>query len=452
MKKILLIIAALSFSACDTVYQSQKVVARASSDVKVRVLPITSQSVLLANRSSYVPKQLPRAFSVTAGTGGGFRGSGPVPEPAHLAQTRPNQLETRLPPHLEPAPYQIGIGDVVLLATPSGSSVEELSGLLAAQNSRQGYTVQDDGTIAIPSVGRVAIAGMTIESAEDVLFQRLVEAQIEPTFSLEISEFNSKRVSVGGSVNTPGLLPITLTPLYLDEALSRSGGLSASGDYVSVRLYRDGTLYQIPLKSLYNGSSLKRVLLQPSDAIFVDETYELEQAQAYFEQQISLASFRQNARIAELSQLQSEVSLRRAALEEARSNFRSQTEFGAAQPDFVYVTGEVGKQSRFPLPYGNTASLADALFAGGNGTVVGKSDPRHIYVLRSSSDPAEFGAMTAWQLNAKNAVSLPLATQFELRPNDVIFVAEQPVTRWQRTISQITPSIVSIGASAVGSN
>ena len=43
-----------------------------------------------------------------------------------------------------------------------------------------------------------------------------------------------------------------------------------------------------------------------------------------------------------------------------------------------------------------------------------------------------------------------MATRFELRPNDVIFVAEQPVTRWNRVIQQITPSIISITASAAG--
>ncbi len=93
------------------------------------------------------------------------------------------------------------MGDVVLLATKSGAStVEELSGLLAAQNRRQGYTVQDDGgAIAIPDVGRIMLGGMTLEEAEAELFQALVENQIDPSFSLEIAEFNSQRVAVGGA-------------------------------------------------------------------------------------------------------------------------------------------------------------------------------------------------------------------------------------------------------------
>ena len=104
-----------------------------------------------------------------------------------------------MPPPANPGAYEIGVGDVVLLSTPTGgTTLQELSGLLAAQNARQGYTIQDDGSINIPNVGRVEIAGQTIKDAEALLFRKLVENQIEPTFSLEISEFNSRKISIGG--------------------------------------------------------------------------------------------------------------------------------------------------------------------------------------------------------------------------------------------------------------
>jgi len=199
---------------------------------------------------------------------------------------------------VDPGPYEIGIGDVVLLATPrAAGSVEQLTGLLAAQNARQGYTVQDDGSINIPDVGRVRIAGLTIEDAEAALFQRLVENQIDPTFSLEISEFNSRRVSIGGAVSQPTVVPVTLTPLYLEEALAAAGGITVEDqDYASIRLYRDGTLYQIPLSQLYSRASLTKTRLLPGDAIFVDTEYELARAQEYFAQQITLVQARQAAR------------------------------------------------------------------------------------------------------------------------------------------------------------
>ncbi|EPX75668.1 Polysaccharide export protein [Salipiger mucosus DSM 16094] len=343
----------------------------------------------------------------------------------------------------------MGIGDVVLLATPqTGSTVEQLTGLLAASNSRQGYTVQDDGTISIPNVGRVQVSGMTLEEAEAELFQRLVENQIDPTFSLEIAEFNSKKVSIGGAVTQPTVAPITLTPLYLDEALSAAGGITVEDqDYASVRIYRDGTLYQVPLRDLYSNNGLRRIQLVDGDSVFVDTAYELDLAQAYFEQQIRISEFRQASRVAALNELNSEMSIRRNALGEARDNYMTRLELDSVDRDYVYLTGEVDSQARYPLPFGKTASLADALYSNG-GVPTETGNVREIYVLRGSPDPREFGAVTAWQLDARDATNFMLATRFELRPNDVIFVAEQPVTRWGRVISQITPSLITSAASA----
>ena len=447
MRRFVAFLACLALVSCGTVYKSQRVVSGATDAATVRVLPVTAQSVMIANRSSYSPKTLPQAFFANAGTGSGLRGAGALPEPSYTAQTRPGALETRLPPAVPTGPYRIGVGDVVNLATSAGSSVEELSGLLAAQNKRQGYVVQDDGSIAIPDVGRVNVAGLSLEEAEDVLFQRLLEAQIEPSFSLEIAEFNSKRVSVGGAVANPGVLPITLTPLYLDEALASVGGsVAADMDYASVRIYRDGSLYQIPLDTLYRNHSQQRIQLQAGDSVFVDTAYELDQAEAYFAQQIALQNARLNARSTALANLRTEVELRRSALEETRSNYLSRLELDAVDRDYVYLTGEVERQGRYPLPMGRKATLADALYETGEGLARETADPRHIYVLRGSDDPMEFDSLTAWKLDAKNAAGLMLATRFELRPNDVVFVAEQPVTRWHRTIQQITPSLFNVGA------
>lgn len=441
----------VTLAGCGVVYQSPAVSSSSSDTAKVRVVPITAESVLVANRSAYRPQTLPSIFSATAGYGSGLRGAGAVPEPAFEAEPRPGRLETRLPPAANPGPYRIGVGDVILLATPqTGSTVEELSGLLAAQNRRQGYTVQDDGAIAIPDVGRVKLAGLTLEEAEAELFQQLVANQIAPAFSVEIAEFNSKRVSVGGAVQAPTVAPITLTPLYLDEALAAAGGVAVSDvDYASVRIYRDGKLYQIPLTELYANSGLQRIRLIDGDSVFVDTAYELEQAQAYFEEQIRLSEFRQRARQNALTELSTEVAIRRADLEEARSNFSTRLELGAVKRDYVYLTGEVGQQSRYALPFDQTATLADALFDAGEGVPTQTGNVAEVYVLRGSSDPREFAAITAWNLDARNAGNLLLTTRFELRPNDVIFVAEQPITRWNRVVNQITPSLITAGANAV---
>jgi len=446
MFKHLIAISLLSFvTGCGVAYVSPTV---SEEEGKVRIVRLTSETVTAANRAAYVPKELPAAFFQNAGGAGAMRGAGATPAPVSEIQTRPADLALRVPKTPPSTTYDIGIGDVLLLASRSGgSTVEELSGLLAAQNRRQGYTVQDDGAIAIPDVGRVTVAGLTLEDAEAALFQRLLEAQIDPSFSLEIAEFNSKRVSIGGAVGTAAVIPITLTPLTLDQAIATAGGIQTPDlKYASIRLYRQGDLYQIPLETYLESPDLQKTRLVAGDSIFVDTEYQLDRAQAYFAEQITLRQFRQQARVQALAELQAEVTLRRAALEESRSNFEAQLDNDAIARDYAYLTGEVSQPGRFTLPFGRTASLADALYShGGFDTQTG--NPTQIYVLRGSQDTSE--AVTAFNLNAKNAAELILATRMELRPNDVIFVAEQPVTRWNRVITQITPSLLTSVASSV---
>lgn len=445
---------AVLIAGCGTIYQTPGVREGVTRGSKVQVVPITPETLLAANRSSYEPRPLPAIFSATAGAGGALRGAGALPDPAFLPEGRPEAMETRIPPDVPDRPYTIGVGDVILLATPTaGSTVEELTGLLAAQNSRQGYTVQDDGAIAVPDVGRVQIAGLTLEEAEAVVFRRLVEAQIDPAFSLEVSGFNSKRVSIGGAVGTPTVVPITLTPLRLDAALAAVGGVQvADQDYATIRLYRDGTLYQIPMREFFANPAYQKIRLTDGDSVFVDTEFDLEKAQSYFQEQIALADYRLEARTQAISELNTEIQIRRADLSEARENFSTGLELGAVDRDYVYLTGEVGEQSRFALPFEQRATLADALYDQGGGVPNQTGSAGQIYVLRGSQDPREFGAVTAWQLDARNAANLTMMTRFELRPNDVIFVAEQPVTRWSRVVNQITPSIINITANAANGN
>ena len=235
-------------------------------------------------------------------------------------------------------------------------------------------------------------------------------------------------------------MPVTLAPIYLDEALVAAGGIVATDQSeTSVRLYRNGTLYQIPMSYLYSDTGRTKMRLVDGDAVFVDTRFDLEQAQDYFEQQLLLAETRQRARQTALEELQTEVALRRANLNDAKDNYIKRVELGEDDREYVYLTGEVSLQSRFALPFGAKAKLADALFDGG-GVAVATGDVSQIYVLRTSSAPKAEGEITAWHLDGSNAVNFVVATRFELRPNDIIFVAEQPITRWDRAVSQLVPN------------
>jgi polysaccharide biosynthesis/export protein len=447
---VLLLSSAMGLSGCGigAVYVSPSVSNR-TNGLEVRELPITAETVLLANRQPYAPRSLPAAFSEIAG-GGSPRGLGALPDAPLIPTETPGPLDLRVPPPFTPGPYTIGVGDVLRIATRGASDqIDGLDATVTSQSLREEYIVRDDGAIAIPQVGPVQIAGMTLEEAETSIFQRLIEAGIDPTFSLEISGFNSKRASVGGNVNQPTLVPITLNTLDLGEALTAAGGIDVQdAQYASIRIYRDGQLFQIPLQDFYARPDLQDITVVEGDAIYVDTSYDLDRALLYYQSQIDVITLRRTDRQAALSELETEIGLRRDSLSEQRSNYLARVDLGAEDRDYVYLTGEFRNQTRWPLPYEQQASLADVIYEnGGFSTATG--DPAQIYVLRASSNPAEFGAVTAWHLDARNPVTITLAADFEMRPDDVVFIEEQVITVWGRTLDQLFPTLIGTTAAAI---
>jgi polysaccharide export outer membrane protein len=432
---------ALAVSGCGITYKSPSV-RSVAGDTLVDVVPLTAQEVARANRTPYSPRDLPNAFFAAAG-GGSASATSAFPALPYVPEETRESLQLRPLPDVEPPVYRIGVGDVVLLATRgSSSTVEQLSGLLAAQNQRQGYTVRDDGAIAIPEIGTIEIAGLTLQQAEDRVFEALVSNQIDPSFSLEVAEFNSKRVTVGGAVRETTIVPIGLNPVTLRDAITAAGGLLVENEeFASVRVYRDGSLYQIPVDMLLREPSLGEEYVLDGDAIYVDTTYDLQQALDFYRSRVDVISLREQAAGNALARLEAQVGLRRSALQEQRAIFEARTALGAEERDYVYLVGEVNNQSRFALPYGHTATLADVLYGeGGFNTETG--DPSQIYVLRDGSYEGRGDRIVAYHLDAANIALMMNATEFEMRPRDIVFIEEQPITKWNRALQQLFPALI----------
>lgn len=446
LSRISVLVSLALISGCGVTYNSPKI-SQDGTVYDVSLVEMTPAEIFRANSSPYRPRLLPAALSQTVSAGRAPRGLGNLPQaPAVPSKVIPGTLELRLPPPVEHTAYKIGIGDVILLATRTpGATIEQLSGLLAAQSQRQGYTVRDDGAIAIPEVGAVAVEGLTIEEAEERVFQRLVQNQLDPEFSLEIADFNSKRVSIGGAVREAQLVSITLNPLHLDEAITAAGGITLKNDdYASIRIYRDGTLYQIPLSVYYRDIAVRKIIVKGGDSVFVDNAYDLQQAQEFYEQEVRNLQLKQQARINALNEIETQINLQRTKLSEHRLNFETKLKLGAIDRDHIYLAGEVTQQSRIALPFETKFSLADVFYEnGGFPTTTG--NPAHIYVLRTKGSTN----LTAYHLDARNFVNMSMATKFEMRPDDIIFIREQPITVWNRALQQIFPTLLSAGASSL---
>ena len=419
------------------------------TDYDVKVVPMTYESSAAANLVTYVPARLPLAFQPGASARAGSTIGAPslpgLPPATARATSRPTFLADEFPPLTEPEPYRIGVSDELLLSVNGASaSLENLPGLITAQSKREGYIVQDDGAIAIPDAGRIRVANMTLADAEAEIFQALVNAGIDPSFSLEIAEFKSQRVSVGGLVNAPTLVPITLKPLYLHEAVQLAGGVVAPDPSTTrVQLFRDGRIYQIGLERFETDPATRRVTLRDGDSIYVSSEYRLDEAQRYFEEQLRLREERlQNTQfLIQIDQIRAQrEQIAQDRLAGERDLFKERLELGAVERHYAYRTGEVAKPGRVALPFERSMNLADVLFDEG-GIDIEHGDYGEIYVIRAETDPQKNGGLTAYHLDAENAANLAVATRFEVRPNDVVFVAEQPVTSWNRALSQILPQL-----------
>jgi polysaccharide biosynthesis/export protein len=443
MKILAWVLALFTLASCGVVYTSPYVRKTDTAEAKIgniNIVELTADSVRQANLSHYTPRKLPKAYSSVSRFSTGKVDVSGIPDAILSPQPKPRQSKLSLPPNGSIKPYRIGVTDVLLLATPgSASGLEALPGLLAAQTSRQGYTVQDDGSISIPDVGRVQLAGLTLDEAEAEVFRILVSSQVDPTFSLEIVEFNSQRATIGGEIGNVGLIPITLKPLYLEEALAQAGGPTIAPEFSTIRIYREGGLYEIPLADLRSMKVLKKVRLQDEDLVYVDADYDLNKARAYFAEQIQLRDMRRSEQDLALSKMQRQLDIRQTQLDDARANFSAKLGLEAVERDYVFLVGELN-QSRAALPFEIKTTLAQVLFEGGGvSSTVG--DMAEIFVLRSSGKTLGAG-VTAYHLDASNVVNLVLATQLELRPNDIIFVSEQPITKWNRSVEQLFPSLI----------
>jgi len=134
------------------------------------------------------------------------------------------------PPNL-PAPTpstSVGPGDVF-----------EVS-VLGEKDLPKEYRVQPDGSIGFPYIDRITVAGLEPQQIEELIKRQLVEKKIlvDPQVTLVVTQYNSKKVSVIGSVQKPGSLPWT-EGMKLVEAISLAGGFTSLADADHVFLTRN---------------------------------------------------------------------------------------------------------------------------------------------------------------------------------------------------------------------
>lgn len=105
--------------------------------------------------------------------------------------------------------------------------------------------IDSDGDVQAPLVGRIHVAGLTAQQAEEALDKALSKYIREPQVALNIVEVRSQPVSILGAVNTPGVHQVQGHKTLM-EMLASAGGIRQDAGY-SVRITRQLEWGCIPL-------------------------------------------------------------------------------------------------------------------------------------------------------------------------------------------------------------
>lgn len=278
-------------------------------------------------------------------------------------------------------PYTIGVGDVVTVVVWEHPELTSPLGQFRSSDE-QGNIVYEDGTIFYPYAGSVTVEGKTVSQVRQIITQRLTQYIENPQVDVRVAAYKSQKYIVSGDVQQPGVYPINNVPQRILDALNYAGGINQDGNIDAVTLTRNGQQYTIPVfDALYRGQSQYNVLLQDGDVLHVQENTQRN----------------------------------------------------------VYVMGEVVRPQMLPLQ-DLSMSLTQALSSAGGINEL-RADANGIYVVRVGETPQE---IDVYQLSVEQAYHYALADQFELRERDIVYVSAAPITRWNRFISNILPSITSI--------
>jgi protein involved in polysaccharide export with SLBB domain len=166
-----------------------------------------------------------------------------------------------LPPPTEKS--TVGSGDVFIME------------VVGEKDLPREYQVASDGSVELPYLHTVAVAGLEPQEIARLVRKLLIEKGIlsDPSVVVQIKEYNSRRVTILGQVAKPGTFPYT-PGLTLIQALSQAGGLTGIANLDRVNLTRrtDGgsRTVVISIGTIMEGRSAD-IPLQSGDRIFVHE-------------------------------------------------------------------------------------------------------------------------------------------------------------------------------------
>jgi polysaccharide export outer membrane protein len=304
-----------------------------------------------------------------------------TPDVLRVLATAAPRLAGAFPDNAPPRGIVFGIGDVVSvtifeskaggLYIPAEASVRP-GNFITLPNQ----LVDNNGNISVPYAGSIPTAGHSPRQVQDVIVERIRNRAIEPQAVVALVNQQTSLYSVLGEVNTPGRFPALHEGERLLDAIARGGGPKGEGFDTWVMLERDGRRGIVPFGALVYEPS-NNIYAHPNDTIYL------------YQDPQTFVAFGATG-----EQGQYKFSSWRISMAEAMGKARGLLDANA-DPDAVF------------LYRGEIREVAARL-----GVDVSKFDTPIIPII--------------YNLNLRDPSGYFLATKFEMRNKDVIYVANAP--------------------------
>ena len=301
-----------------------------------------------------------------------------LPELPSLAETIFDPASLPVTPHLLPytekrgyPEYVVGPGDVLEFTLRDVDlTVEQI-------------TVRPDSNISFGLVENLRAGGRSVLEIDDKLTEEMRKYLKNPKIDVAVLEFNSKRVSLLGSIlaistaasqTGQGQYPLSKKTTVLDLIL-QAGGTTEDAQLDKVQLVRSGKTYVLNLLAALSGNQEQNVILQAEDIVRVPGSGQLNKK--------------------------------------------------------VVVIGEVAVPNVYLLT--EDASLLDAMGEAGGMTTTAMRD--EVRVIRSTAEGPQMFAVNFDRITT----NLDLRQNIQLQNNDIVFVPRTFLGDVVRTLDRVQP-------------
>ncbi|MBD9519272.1 polysaccharide export protein [Ensifer sp. ENS02] len=168
-----------------------------------------------------------------------------------------------------PGNATIGIGDRLVVSIFEAGT----DGLFSTSKSKAAnveVVVQPNGKAAIPYVGEVRFAGLTLEKARQGIVEALKGKAVEPDVIVTSLDTASRKVTVTGAVKLPYVVPLNLSGEQLTDVITKAGGVRGETYDTFVTVTR-GNKSGTALMSTIISNPAENIWVQPGDEITLVE-------------------------------------------------------------------------------------------------------------------------------------------------------------------------------------